>query len=149
MIDGCRIGLALGGGAARGLAHIGVLKVLEEQGISIDMIAGTSMGALVGGVYATTRSAAATEKRFLEFIFSDQFKRARFDFLRESRKASPQLLNSVMSLIKRGIFYTVSMAKSSFMATIFPGVGYIPPRACASSTPSFVSWGRRRSTSAS
>lgn len=116
MIDGCRIGLALGGGAARGLAHIGVLKVLEEQGISIDMIAGTSMGALVGGVYATTRSAAVTEKRFLEFIFSDQFKRARFDFLRESRKASPQLLNSVMSLIKRGIFYTVSMAKSSFVS---------------------------------
>lgn len=47
-----RIGLALGGGAARGLAHIGVLDVLEKEGIPIDMIAGTSIGALVGAVYA-------------------------------------------------------------------------------------------------
>jgi NTE family protein len=116
MIDGCKIGLALGGGAARGLAHIGVLKVLEQQGIPIDLIAGTSIGALVGGVFATTRSAAATEKRFLEFIFSERFKRDRFDFLRESREASPQLLSSVMSVIKRGIFYSVSMAKASFVS---------------------------------
>lgn len=47
-----KVGLALGGGAARGLAHIGVLEVLEEEGIPIDMIAGTSMGAVVGAVYA-------------------------------------------------------------------------------------------------
>ena len=40
-----KIGLALGSGAARGLAHIGVLKVLEEEGIGIDVIAGTSIGA--------------------------------------------------------------------------------------------------------
>lgn len=116
MIDGYRIGLALGGGAARGLAHIGVLKVFEREGISIDLIAGTSIGALVGGVYATTRSAAATEKRFLEFIFSEKFKRDRFDFLRESRQASPHLLDSVKSVIKRGIFYSVSMAKPSFVS---------------------------------
>ena len=42
-----KIGLALGSGAGRGLAHIGVLKVLEQEGIPVDMIAGTSMGALV------------------------------------------------------------------------------------------------------
>lgn len=47
-----RVGLVLSGGAARGLAHIGVLKALEEQGIVIDAIAGTSMGAVVGGLYA-------------------------------------------------------------------------------------------------
>jgi len=47
-----RIALVLGGGGARGVAHIGVLKVLEEMRIPIDCIAGTSMGALVGGVYA-------------------------------------------------------------------------------------------------
>jgi NTE family protein len=45
------IALALGGGAARGWAHIGVLRALEEAGIQIDMIAGTSIGALVGGCY--------------------------------------------------------------------------------------------------
>ena len=43
----------LSGGAARGLAHIGVLKALEEQGIHIDAIAGTSMGAVIGGLYAS------------------------------------------------------------------------------------------------
>ncbi len=46
-----RIALALGGGAARGWAHIGVLKALDEEGIEVGMIAGTSIGALVGGCY--------------------------------------------------------------------------------------------------
>lgn len=47
-----RIGLVLGGGGAAGVAHVGVLKVLEEQGVPIDVIAGTSMGAIVGSLYA-------------------------------------------------------------------------------------------------
>ena len=47
-----RVGLALGGGGARGVAHLGVLKVLEEMRIPVSCIAGTSMGALIGGVYA-------------------------------------------------------------------------------------------------
>ncbi|MFW6305942.1 MAG: patatin-like phospholipase family protein [Bacillota bacterium] len=48
-----KIGLALGSGAARGLAHIPVIETLENNGIRIDMIAGTSIGSLIGGVYAT------------------------------------------------------------------------------------------------
>src|SRR6266850_7981515 len=51
-----RFGLALSGGGARGLAHIGVLKVLEELHVPIDVIAGTSMGAVVGGLYASGMS---------------------------------------------------------------------------------------------
>src|SRR3989449_5701249 len=47
-----RVGVALSGGAARGLAHIGVLKGLEEAGVPVDVIAGTSMGSAVGGLYA-------------------------------------------------------------------------------------------------
>ncbi|MFC2081974.1 patatin-like phospholipase family protein, partial [Candidatus Bipolaricaulota bacterium] len=47
-----KIGLALSSGGARGSAHIGVLKVLEEHGLRPDVIAGTSMGAEVGGIYA-------------------------------------------------------------------------------------------------
>lgn len=47
-----QIGLVLSGGGAKGVAHIGVLKVLEEAGIPIDYISGTSMGAIVGGLYA-------------------------------------------------------------------------------------------------
>ncbi len=46
-----KVGLALGGGAAKGIAHVGVLEVLEREGVPIDMVAGTSMGALVGAIY--------------------------------------------------------------------------------------------------
>ena len=50
-----KIGLALGSGSARGLAHIGVIKALDEAGIRVDYIAGTSAGAVVGAVYASGR----------------------------------------------------------------------------------------------
>jgi NTE family protein len=56
-----KVGLALSGGGARGVAHIGVLKVLEAQQIPIDYIAGTSMGAIVGGLYASGMSSAELE----------------------------------------------------------------------------------------
>jgi len=52
-----KVGLALGSGAARGLAHIGVLEVFQREGIPIDMIAGTSAGALVGAIFAQGRAA--------------------------------------------------------------------------------------------
>jgi predicted acylesterase/phospholipase RssA len=51
-LRGIQIGLALGGGAARGMAHLGVLKALEQNGIYVDMVAGTSAGAMVGTIYA-------------------------------------------------------------------------------------------------
>jgi NTE family protein len=57
-----KIGYALGGGAARGLAHIGVLKVLEEYNIYPDVIAGTSIGAIIGALYAGGHSAGEIEK---------------------------------------------------------------------------------------
>ncbi len=56
------VGLALSGGSAKGLAHIGVIKAFEEAGIPIDMIAGTSMGALVGAFYAAGRDGAELER---------------------------------------------------------------------------------------
>src|SRR6059058_2654289 len=55
---GQKVGVALSGGAARGLAHIGVLKVLEEAGVPVDVITGTSMGSVVGGLYAVGYTAA-------------------------------------------------------------------------------------------
>jgi NTE family protein len=56
-----RVGVALGGGAAKGLAHIGVLKVLEQAGVPIDCIAGVSMGSVVGGMYAIGYTTAEIE----------------------------------------------------------------------------------------
>jgi NTE family protein len=63
--------LALGGGGARGLAHIGVLSVLEEQGIPVAGIAGTSAGALVGAMWLTLGGAEAVSRRWREFLASD------------------------------------------------------------------------------
>jgi predicted acylesterase/phospholipase RssA/CRP-like cAMP-binding protein len=57
-----RIGLALGSGAARGGAHVGVIKVLEQEGIPIDMIAGTSVGAFIGALYVGGQPVSAFEK---------------------------------------------------------------------------------------
>ena len=57
-----KIGLALGGGGARGLAHIGVLKVLAEEKIPIHCIAGTSMGGVIGAYLASGRTPAEMEK---------------------------------------------------------------------------------------
>ena len=61
-----KIGLALGGGAARGLAHIGVLEVLEREGIPIDMIAGTSIGAFIGALYAQGKGVSQIKELAIE-----------------------------------------------------------------------------------
>ena len=70
-----KVGLALSGGGARGAAHIGVLKILEREGIPIDYIAGVSMGAMTGGLYAIGYSPAEIEKFLVDqdwnSLFSD------------------------------------------------------------------------------
>ena len=57
-----KIGLALGSGGVRGLSHIGVIKVLEKNNIPIDFISGSSIGALIGGLYAATKDIKQIEK---------------------------------------------------------------------------------------
>jgi NTE family protein len=69
-----RVGLALGGGGARGLAHIGVLRVIEKEEIPIDLIAGTSIGALVGGAYASGSSSDELQKKAEAYLNSDEFR---------------------------------------------------------------------------
>jgi NTE family protein len=66
-----KIGLALSGGGARGAAHIGVLRVLEEQHVPIDYIAGTSMGAMIGGLYAAGVSVDVLEHMMQEVDWGD------------------------------------------------------------------------------
>src|SRR5690625_1298226 len=59
-----KVGLVLSGGGAKGLAHIGVLKALEEAGVRIDYIGGTSMGAIIGGLYASGYTAHQLDSIF-------------------------------------------------------------------------------------
>lgn len=66
-----RVGLVMSGGGAKGMTHIGVIKALEENGIPIDYVAGTSMGAIVAGLYAN----GMTTDEMIELIKSDDFHR--------------------------------------------------------------------------
>jgi NTE family protein len=59
-----KVGLVLSGGGAKGFAHIGVLKVLEEAGVEVSYIGGTSMGAIVGGLYASGYNARQIDSIF-------------------------------------------------------------------------------------
>jgi NTE family protein len=65
-----KVGLVLSGGGAKGLAHIGALKVIEEAGIKIDYIGGSSMGAIVGGLYAAGYTANQLDSIFHEINFN-------------------------------------------------------------------------------
>lgn len=66
-----KIGLVLSGGGAKGFAHIGVLKVLEEAGIKIDFIGGTSMGAIIGGLYSSGYNATQIDSIFQQTNFDE------------------------------------------------------------------------------
>lgn len=75
-LQGVRIGLALGGGGARGLAHLGALRRLESAGLSFDMIAGTSSGALMGAAYAAGFSPPEAIEAFREALTPPRIWRA-------------------------------------------------------------------------
>lgn len=85
-----KVGLVLGGGGAKGAAEVGVLKVLEEAGIPIDYIAGTSIGAIVGGLYSIGYDAADLDSLYRNqdwlFLLRDQVKRESEAFLSKEEK---------------------------------------------------------------
>ena len=70
------LGLALGGGGARGIAHLGVLKILVREKIPIDIVVGSSMGALVGGAFAAGRSVEELEDLLKKFLESSIYKKS-------------------------------------------------------------------------
>jgi NTE family protein len=97
----CRVGLALSSGGARGLAHIGVIQVLEENGVEVDVIAGCSMGSYVGAVwaygydgYVMEKLAREVEKRWGLFELIDPFILPRQGFLR-GEKVKRRLKRSI------------------------------------------------------
>ncbi len=82
------IGLALGGGGARGLAHIGVLKVLEQEEIKITNITGCSMGAIIGGLYAYYGTAADVEEHVFKSLQEPKFQDLQLDDLKRDQDTS-------------------------------------------------------------
>lgn len=87
-----KIGLVLSGGGAKGFAHIGVLKVLEQAGVKIDYITGTSMGAVVGGLYASGYSATQIDSIFYNTDFDELLQ----DYIPRSSKSFYEKRNDQM-----------------------------------------------------
>jgi NTE family protein len=111
----CKIGLALGGGGARGLAHLGVLCALEREGIPIDLLSGTSMGALIASVYALSPRYDFVIERFRRYLDSEEFRKTNPEFLHfhnhEEAPTYQGIFQRFASFIKKGIFYSQSLTK--------------------------------------
>ncbi len=93
--------LVLGAGGARGLAHIGVIKVLEQEGFQPDLIVGSSIGAIIGGMYAQTRDIRWVEHRVREFFESHEYADLRVDVL--ERHGSDRNENDFLHQIARNL----------------------------------------------
>lgn len=111
-----KTGIVLGGGGARGLAHIGVLKALLKANITIDIVSGTSMGALVGAVYAQNPDITYVEQRFLKFINSDKFQSLGGVRFRQNQSYEPEdLLQHLSREFKRRIIINLAAHRKSLL----------------------------------
>lgn len=120
-----RIGLALGAGGARGLAHIGVLKVFEQEAIPIHVLTGTSIGSLVGGAYASGIGIAEMEKKIDEYLNSPEFQSSVFKALEKRSKLDKAgLARKIESFFKdrfqlaHAMFSPGLLSKEDFQSTI-------------------------------
>ena len=107
-----KVGLVLSGGGAKGMAHVGVLKEIERAGVRIDYIGGTSMGAIVGGLYACGYSAAQLEQLLLELdlndIISDNFNRTAKSF---DIKEDDERYAMTLPIVKGKIQFPLALSK--------------------------------------
>ena len=105
-----KVGLALGGGGARGLAHIGILKVLEKDNIPIDLITGTSMGAIIGGAYALKKDIPAIEKIAEKYSKISEFN-IDLSFGEKEKKDKPFFLKKMSDFLKRGYILNLELRR--------------------------------------
>jgi len=110
-----KIGIALGGGGARGYAHIGVLQVLHEAGFSMDYVAGTSMGAVVGAIYAETLDPSEVQHRFVEFLQSETFEKTGIPRLHGSANHESGFWNQVTSEIRGRLAINLARSRKSLI----------------------------------
>jgi NTE family protein len=98
------IGVAFGGGSARGIAHVGVIRWFEEHRIPIDMAAGTSMGGLIGGSFASGMDAAELDEMLKHMNWDEMFGASSFAFKNIRRKSDARAYPSRLEFgVKRGI----------------------------------------------
>jgi NTE family protein len=95
-----KVGLVLSGGGAKGIAHIGILKALEENNIPIDYITGTSMGGIVGAMYAAGYSPSQIEKIALSKDFQDWVGgryTSDYSFFFQKKSTNPSILTAKLT----------------------------------------------------
>lgn len=109
-----RIGLALGGGGARGLAHLSVLRVLEENDIPIAAIAGTSIGALIGACYALQPDIDKVQKDIQEFLRSPKFMESGFDLFKK-KTAAENFFGQVATYVKERVVINLAHSRLSLV----------------------------------
>ena len=101
MAKSANIGVALGAGGARGLTHIGVLRGLLKHGVSIDILAGSSIGAVVGAMYAATRDVDWIEQRFREMLASEPYTESGIHWIKQpSSESEPGFLEWAASYVR-------------------------------------------------
>ena len=103
-----KIGLVLGGGGARGLGHIGVLKALKIHSIPIHMLAGTSIGAVIGAMYAATLDPHWIENKFKEFIDSEAYKRIGLHRLVPTSQPNSSIFQTAATYMKNQIIINLA-----------------------------------------
>lgn len=111
------IGLSLSGGAAKGLVHLGVISELEKTGVKVDMLAGCSIGALIGAMYAVEPDIELVKTRLFDFLdehADDLIPVAAVNFDESEERRS--LLRKVANSIRKSIYYGVSLAKVSYLS---------------------------------
>lgn len=111
-----KVGLALGGGAARAFSHIGVLDGLTKHGVPIDIVTGTSMGAIIGAMYTTLPDVAAIKSRFADYVASDEFSDSGFNFFKELDSHDVGLLAEMGRLARRGVFNALMVTKTALVS---------------------------------
>lgn len=110
-----RIGIALGYGGARGLAHIGVLQVLHESGIPVEHVAGTSMGAVIGAMYAETRDPYILQERVHTLAESEEYYRSGWRRIYRSGDREATFWDQISSKIKGTIALSLTQARMGLL----------------------------------
>ena len=114
MYKNLKIGLALGGGGARGACHIGVLKSLERRGIIPDIISGTSAGSMIGAMYAFHASADIVEKKYTKHVNGEDFKDLGFRYIPNNEK-DDSVFSQVFKQMKNQYILMVSSTRKSLV----------------------------------
>ena len=114
MYKNLKIGLALGGGGARGACHIGVLKSLEHRGIIPDVISGTSAGSMIGAMYASHANADIIEEKYTAHVNGEDFKDLGFRYIPNNEK-DDSVFSQVFKQMKNQYILMVSSTRKSLV----------------------------------